>query len=445
MKLLRKKFTRFGLLIGDLTVLSVSLYLALTIRYLALPGAERLAVHFEAFFWLFLIWVCVYFIAGLYDRQTLFFPKFLPQRVFRAQIANSVIGIAFFYAVPYFAITPKTNLFIFVAISFAFILLWRNLGSRLLTSWLTPSDQPRMVLVAGGGSAHQLADKLKASPHQGIRLTDQIDPDKHSAQALYQAVRRAVGTGSLFVVVDSNHPTVRAALPQLYGLLYEDVRLFAFDTIYEQIFERVPLSQIGHRWFVEQVNLSPHLAYDFFKRVMDTVVSAVLLLLSALFFPFIAFAIWWEDGTPIFYSHKRIGEGGKRITITKLRSMKTGDSEDITAVGWFLRRTRIDEFPQLWSVFVGDLSLIGPRPEMPKLVKQYQQEIDYYNARHLVKPGISGWAQLKHRDPPKYGKEVAKTKQKLSYDLYYVKHRSFMLDIEIALRTLQVIFSQSGR
>jgi lipopolysaccharide/colanic/teichoic acid biosynthesis glycosyltransferase len=445
MKLLRKKFTRFGLLIGDLAVLSASLYVALTVRYLELPGAERLAVHFKAFIWLFLIWVCVYFIAGLYDRQTLFFPKSLPQRIFRAQIANSVIGIAFFYAVPYFAITPKTNLFIFVAISFACILLWRNLGSRLLTSWLTPSDQPRMILVAGGDSAHQLADKLSATRHQGIRLADHIDPEKHSAQALYQTVRDAIDGGPLFVVVDSNHPSVRTALPQLYGLLYEDVRLFAFDTIYEQIFECVPLSQIRHRWFVEQVNLSPHLAYDLFKRVMDTVVSALLLLLYFPFFPFIAFAIWWEDGTPIFYSHERVGEGGKRITITKLRSMKSGDSEEVTSVGWFLRRTRIDEFPQLWSVFVGDLSLIGPRPEMPKLVKQYQQEIDYYNARHLIKPGISGWAQLKHQDPPKHGKEVKKTKQKLSYDLYYVKHRSLLLDIEIALRTLQVIFSQSGR
>jgi lipopolysaccharide/colanic/teichoic acid biosynthesis glycosyltransferase len=123
----------------------------------------------------------------------------------------------------------------------------------------------------------------------------------------------------------------------------------------------------------------------------------------------------------------------------------TSDQTDvITTVGWFLRRTRIDEFPQLWDILRGDLSLIGPRPELPDLVDQYQKEISYYNARHLIKPGISGWAQLRHDTPPKYGIDISKTKQKLAYDLYYIKHRSLLLDIKIALQTLQVIMSQSG-
>lgn len=444
MKILRKKFARFMLLIGDIAVLSISLYLGLAIRYLQWPGAELLSTHFQAFVWLFIIWVGIYFIAGLYDRQTLFFTKALPRRIFRAQIANSILAVIFFYTIPYFAITPKTNLFVFVAVSFGLILLWRNLGIRLVASWLQPAQQPHMILIAAGQPADQLAEKIRTD-YQGIRLARHVDPHDHSAADLYRVAVNTTSTGPLFVVVDTNHPTVRSALPQLYNLLYSNVRLLSFDTVYEQIFERVPLPQIRHRWFIEQINLSPHVAYDQFKRIMDVIISGGLLILSAPFFPLVAVAMWFDDGRPIFYTHERVGQGGKRISITKLRSMKTGDSEEVTSLGWFLRRTRLDEFPQLWNVFVGDLSLIGPRPETLELVEQYQKKIAYYNARHLIKPGISGWAQLKHEDPPKYQMEVDKTRQKLSYDLYYVKHRSLLLDIQIALRTLQIIFSQSGK
>ena len=117
----------------------------------------------------------------------------------------------------------------------------------------------------------------------------------------------------------------------------------------------------------------------------------------------------------------------------------------ITRVGKFLRDARVDEFPQLWSVLRGDQSLIGPRPELPALADVYAEKIPHYAARYIVKPGLSGWAQIRHQDHPHHGTDIQETKNKLAYDLYYIKHRSIFLDILIALRTIQIIISRVGR
>jgi len=121
-----------------------------------------------------------------------------------------------------------------------------------------------------------------------------------------------------------------------------------------------------------------------------------------------------------------------------------GNYDRITRVGSFLRRTRLDELPQLWSILVGDLSLIGPRPELPELAALYEKEIPYYNVRHLITPGLSGWAQIHQEKPPKFGVAYDNTKLKLAYDLYYIKNRSFMLDVKIAIKTLRILVSRSG-
>jgi len=140
------------------------------------------------------------------------------------------------------------------------------------------------------------------------------------------------------------------------------------------------------------------------------------------------------------------------VNIVKFRTMRADVSRSdnasgeqvVTYVGNFLRRTRIDELPQLWNVLKGDISLIGPRPELPTLAKVYEQEIPYYNIRHLIKPGLSGWAQLYHTDPPKVVADSEKTRRKLSYDIFYIKNRSFMLDVKIALKTIKTLLSRSG-
>ena len=147
-----------------------------------------------------------------------------------------------------------------------------------------------------------------------------------------------------------------------------------------------------------------------------------------------------------------MGQNGKSIRTIKFRTMSRDDAgrpelkegNKITRVGRFLRRTRLDELPQLWNVFRGEMSLIGPRPELPSLVAVYEREVPYYNIRHLIKPGLSGWAQLYHKTPPKVDANLNETATKLSYDLYYLKNRSFWLDVKIALKTVKVLLSRSG-
>ena len=175
-------------------------------------------------------------------------------------------------------------------------------------------------------------------------------------------------------------------------------------------------------------------------------------LLSLVFYPFLIIAIKLQDGGPVFYSQIRTGQNNRPIVMRKFRSMSGSDQGGevlksklvVTPVGKFLRKTRIDEIPQLWNVLKGDLSLIGPRPEFPALVAEYGKHIPYYHLRHLVKPGLSGWAQLYHDNHPHHGTEVEATREKFSYDLYYLTHRSLVLDATIALKTIKKLLTRSG-
>jgi len=210
---------------------------------------------------------------------------------------------------------------------------------------------------------------------------------------------------------------------------------------------------LRYNWFLENISTSPSPLYDFLKRLMDIILSFVLGIISLLAYPFVYIAIKFEDGGALFIIQERIGKNNQPIRIMKFRTM-TGNDNGMyvsgvttlreTRVGAFLRKTRIDELPQLWNVLQGHLSLIGPRPELPALVKKYEAEIPYYNIRHLIKPGLSGWAQIYHDNHPHHAEAVLATKEKLSYDLYYIENRSFFVDLKIALRTLQKLVSRSG-
>ena len=171
-------------------------------------------------------------------------------------------------------------------------------------------------------------------------------------------------------------------------------------------------------------------------------------------YPFVFIAIKYEDGGPIFTHQDRVGQNNRTIHLLKFRTMLFNDGGDwqskgltnkVTKVGHFLRKTRLDEFPQLWNVVKGDISLIGPRPEFPDAVKSYNEEVPFYNIRHIIKPGLSGWAQIYHEEHPHHGLDYLQTANKFSYDLYYIKNRSFLLDLKIILRTIKILASIAGR
>jgi lipopolysaccharide/colanic/teichoic acid biosynthesis glycosyltransferase len=257
------------------------------------------------------------------------------------------------------------------------------------------------------------------------------------------------------VIADMRDEYAQKLSRDFYRFAFEDrnIRFFNLPSMFEELHHRIPPSLIGETWLLEHITAtSPHYAYDVLKRLIDIMGALILLIPTVVIIPIVALLVRFEDSGPLFYRATRIGQYGKPIHIYKFRTMTGTDTPDsavkstlsITKIGLFLRKTRLDEFPQLINVLRGDLSFIGPRPEIPTLVDIYAQEIPYYNLRHLVKPGLSGWAQINNFDVPRGGVDIKRTIDKLSFDLYYLKHRSLLLDIEIALKTLNTLVMRTG-
>ena len=428
--------------LGDILIFAISLWLSLAIRNGQFPVWTDFHDHLVPFGILFIIWVLVFFIAGLYDKYTTILKDKLPGIIFNAQLVNSAIAVAFFYLLPYFGIAPKTILFIYIVISFVLIYLWRIYSPFILG---VRGKEPAL-LVGSGEEMRQLEKEINGNPMSGLSFISSIDLDKlDGIDFADEIVNRVYSENVSVVVIDLKDEKVEPILPHLYNLIFSGVKFIDLYKVYEDIFDRIPLSLVRYNWFLENISLNSSVIYNFFKRLSDFFCSIILGIFFVIAFPFVAIAIKLEDGGPIFFTHERVGRNNGLIKIIKFRSMYVEEKEKIMKVGLFIRITRIDELPQFWNLLRGDLSLIGPRPEMPELVKVYEKDLPYYNVRHLIKPGFSGWAQIYQENPPKYGVDLNKTKDKLSYDLYYVKNRSIMLDVKIALRTIKILLSRAGK
>ena len=437
------------LFVGDVVILYVSLWITLFLRQFGAPSSAEWSKHLSAFAILFAVWLFSFFIAGLYEKHTTFLQKRLPGIILNTQIANSIIGMLFFYFIPYFGLTPKTTLFIYLIVSFFAIIMWRRYGSRVL---LDRVQQPA-ILIGSGLEMHELLREVNENPRYGMHFVSSLDlANVDSIDFRQEIVDRVYADRIMTVVIDTKHEKMSTVLPVLYNLLFSGVRFIEMHKVYEDIFDRVPLSLVQYGWFLENISITRKVTYEFFKRAMDVMIAFPLLLLSLLLLPFVTLAIWVEDQGALFVIQERIGRNNRLIKIPKVRTMTGSDSGDavlkseltVTKVGAFLRKSRIDELPQLWSVLMGHLSLIGPRPELPALVKHYEEEVPFYNVRHLIAPGLSGWGQINDYDVPRQGVDIEKTKRKLSYDLFYIKNRSFMLDLKIALKTVKTLLSRAG-
>lgn len=438
---LRGKKEPIILLLGDILVLIVSLWVTLLIRYFEIPQGDVWYNHIVPFSFLFVVWILVFVIAGLYRKHTVIFKRRLPGVILRAQITNILIAATFFFLIPYFGIAPKTNLFIYLVISFLFIAGWRLYAFPIIDAKRKRSG----LLIGSGSELQELQSEINNNTSYDLYFEETLNLDELSSDMIVSEAERVIAKNDISVIaIDATDERVTPVLPVLYSLIFVGIEIIDISKIYENIFERVPLSFVKQNWLLDNVGLSTKIIYDSLKRGFDIVVGIFIGIPSLLLYPFVYAAIKLNDRGTIFYVHERVGANGKTIRIPKFRSMSETEKEKITKVGNFLRKSRIDELPQLWSVLKGDLSLIGPRPETPKLAALYERRIPYYNVRHLIKPGLSGWAQIHQEKPPKYGVQYDETALKLSYDLYYVKHRGVMLDLQIALQTVKTLLSRSG-
>ncbi len=254
------------------------------------------------------------------------------------------------------------------------------------------------------------------------------------------------------VILDNNIEISKVNLDQIFFLKSKGIKVLNVLKWCEIELHRIPPFFIITKYqIIEKFNLLDDSYKIRIKRIGDFTISIILLLITSPFFVLISFLIILEDGGPVFYSQVRTGYKGKKITIYKFRSMIkdaerfgpqwsiSGDKR-ITKVGRILRALRVDELPQLFSVIGGDMSLIGPRPERPEIEKDLINDIPYYEYRSILKPGISGWAQVNFN----YAASKEDTVKKLSYDIYYINHISFLLDLLILIKTIKIIFNSNS-
>jgi len=435
------------LFVGDILFFTLSLWLSLFARTGDIPTQQTFGAHLVPFSLLFVAWVVVFFIAGLYESRLLMFARRqLSSTLLSAQIANIVIAALFFFFVPLFGIAPKTLLVIYSVISFLLVLLWR----AFIFPRLGLQKKETAIVVGSGGEIHELVHALRGAPRGPVSLCEVIAPAPGLAAAVVASIERYNPT---FIIAHWQEPEVSNAFPQLTQLLTKGVRFIDAMGLYEEVFGRVPLSVLNDQWLARNVSRYAHTLYDPLKRAMDIAIALPAFIISLVFYPFIAAAVKLYDRGPVFIWQERIGQSDAIIRIPKFRSMERNDMDltsashkenRVTPVGKVTRTTRLDELPQLWSVLRGDLSLIGPRPELPSGVLLYEKEIPYYGVRHLIKPGLSGWAVINQPNDPHHGAAVKETREKLSYDLYYIKHRSLVLDATIALKTIKKLLTRSG-
>lgn len=228
------------------------------------------------------------------------------------------------------------------------------------------------------------------------------------------------------------------------GLLASGVRVMGVSAFWETFVQKIPHSEIDKSWLTKLDLRQRDPVARRVKRLVDLLVSSVGLILSIPFIIIFCLAIILESGFPIFFKQQRTGYLGKPYTLYKLRTMRNDSEKDgaqwathrddrVNYVGKFLRRYRIDEIPQFWNVMKGEMSVVGPRPERPEIEEKIIKKLPFWNCRYLLKPGITGWAQIKYQ----YASDLESTEEKLSYDLFYVKNASFLLDLEIMLSTVR--------
>lgn len=442
------------LLFGDIFFFILALWLTLVIRYTSLPDTTLFYNHIIPFSFLFAVWVIIFFISGLYDKHTIIFRKKLSDVILMAQTVNVLIAAVFFFFIPYFGITPKTNLVIYLIVSFLLISLWR----LYLFGYVRPRTRQKAILIGSGKEMKELEDEVNKNSSCHLKFIKTIDLKNISnPNDIQKEVLEAVtGKGVSIIVANTKSNELELLLPLFYNLTFLTTKLtiLDFSQLYEFMFSRVPIANIQYNWMLENISTQTNRLYGVVKRIIDIVIGSLLLLPSLIFYPFVWIALTLEGGSGVFFVQERIGENNQPIKLIKFRTMTRADGgvvtegavkNEVTKVGAFLRKTRIDELPQLWNVLGGSLSLIGPRPELPNAVEQYAEKIPHYKIRHVVKPGLSGWAQIYHRAHSHHKTDITETKVKLSYDLYYVKNRSFLLDLSIVLKTIKILAAVDGK
>ena len=395
----------------------------------------------------------------LYDLRTLSDRRGLVVGLIQALGATSAMLAFIYYWIPHLVI--GRGVFVLASIFVGALVA----GWRLAFEWMSLRvSAERLLIVGTGAAAVALARELfERRQELGVELVGFVDPDPaRVGSALInpgvigaiEEIPRIVKERKVDRVVVSL-ADARGKLPMdglLEMKLHQGVQFDHLASVYEEYTGKIAVENLRPSWLIFSNGFRKSRLLAAMKRTVDIVVAAIGLTLAGPLFVIVAAAIKLTSPGPVFYSQRRVGKDGVVFVIHKFRSMRP-DAEAgtgavwaaardprVTPVGLIMRRTRIDELPQLWNVLKGDMSFIGPRPERPQFVSDLTQQIPFYGQRHVVRPGLTGWAQVRYN----YGASVDDALQKLQYDLFYIKNMSIAFDLFIGLETLKTVLVRRG-
>jgi exopolysaccharide biosynthesis polyprenyl glycosylphosphotransferase len=460
---LRTTERRIILLIGDALMSGAALILALYLWAAKdewLKFSSRFLEERPPFwFWLMpLVWLLL--MIELYDVRR----AGRLSDTLRGLLISGIIGFGLYLVIFFFSVAdslPRLGVAYFIIGSILLTLLWRMLYIRVFTS---PRFMRRVLIVGAGRQGSEMARMVRSMTPPPFFLAGLVDDDPAKQGQLVENFPVLGDGGRLKQLVEEHQITdlifaiSGEVSPELFRSLLNvqesGVELTTMPAVYEELLGRVPIFLLQSDWilrsFVEQRTVGDF--YEEFKRLLDIAGGIVGTLIFLMLTPLISLLILLEGLGPVFFTQGRLGRSGQMYTIVKFRSMRPllpsekpratlMDDERITRVGRLLRKSHMDELPQFLNVLRGEMSLVGPRAEQADLVDQFQNQIPFYRARLLVKPGLTGWAQVNYG----YAATVEETANKLEYDLYYIKHRNLTLDIVILLRTISNVIGLKGQ
>jgi exopolysaccharide biosynthesis polyprenyl glycosylphosphotransferase len=423
------------LVLPSVLLLYISLAISFYLRYQGNADNISFQDHARAFTAIYALWLLVFFIHGLFEIRTFRRYTSIVFNLFSVMAINLLVAITYFYLQPGLILTPRRFLLIHVGVSFALLVLWNVMVKYALSSRLSEG----VYLFSNNDNQKELEQEIKSHGYMGFKVLGHLS-DEHMPTLGLQK--------NSSIVLPDGLDARPEVIQKFYELRKLGIQFYNYQEFYERLLRRVHLSQLSELWFLENITYQEKRFYNLVKRLVDMLFGTAAGAVFLVTFPICALFIKASSAGPVFFIQERVGKDGRTFKVYKYRSMSGGATNTwtavndprITVVGRFMRLSRLDELPQFINLLIGNMSLVGPRPEQVHIVEKLKQEIPFYDERHLVKPGLTGWAQLNI-----YAGSVEETKLKLQYDLYYIKHRGFLFDLEIILKTIYYIFTWQGR
>lgn len=450
--ILRKVFINYkvrerSLILGDLICFAISILLTAALYKFRVDWTfnKSITLHFLSLSPLAIIWIPLFYLDGFYSLRTQSDARWVIRILF-LMVFYVILSYAYFYLFAFQNVTPKTNLLINSAIFTGLVYFWRRFILELLSKDIF---QSRILAIGEGALVNELKGFLNSHPNHGFSINRSISIGTAKDTNLLQEIQQ---NDIQFVVFDRKNFQDKELVKKYLDLLSNNIPVYDLAYISERFLTEIPLESIDDTWVISNMGSRESEMYKIINNLFDKIIGIlILLLVSPIFLPLLAF-LKIKGGGPVFFSQKRVGQFGKEFTLYKLRTMSVNAEKDgakwatpndnrVTPIGKFLRKTRLDEIPQIWNVLKGEMSIVGPRPERKEFIETVLKDIPFYCHRHLVKPGITGWAQVNYR----YGFSVDDSIKKLRLDLFYVKNKSIRLDLVTILKTIKIVIRGGGQ